>query len=60
MVDFLECLRFFFIMWVCVVFAGVSASSSSSTSSGVISVGHMGNYAYGSVTMEKSFRVSDR
>uniref|UniRef100_A0A2N9GW18 Homeobox domain-containing protein n=1 Tax=Fagus sylvatica TaxID=28930 RepID=A0A2N9GW18_FAGSY len=35
---------------------GVSASSSSSTSSGVISVGHMGNYAYGSVTMEKSFR----
>ena len=40
-------------MWVW--FAGVSASSSSS---GVISVGHMGNYGYGSVIMEKSFRVS--
>nr|POF19138.1 protein wuschel [Quercus suber] len=35
--------------------SGVSASSSSS---GVISVGHMGNYGYRSVTMEKSFRVS--
>nr|XP_023905918.1 protein WUSCHEL [Quercus suber] len=33
--------------------SGVSASSSSS---GVISVGHMGNYGYRSVTMEKSFR----
>nr|XP_023874797.1 protein WUSCHEL-like [Quercus suber]POE83069.1 protein wuschel [Quercus suber] len=33
--------------------SGVSASSSSS---GVISVGHMGNYGYGSVIMEKSFR----
>ncbi|KAM4117430.1 hypothetical protein ACB094_02G124100 [Castanea mollissima] len=33
--------------------SGISASS---LSSGVISVGHMGNHGYGSVTMEKSFR----
>ncbi|KAG2694208.1 hypothetical protein I3760_08G130900 [Carya illinoinensis] len=33
-----------------------SGFPASSSSSGVISVGQMGNYGYGSVTMEKSFR----
>ena len=38
-------------------FTGYAPSSPSST--GVLTVGQIGNYGYGSMTMEKSFRVSD-
>lgn len=44
-------------MWLCpYIYIGVSSTSSSSA--GMVTVGHMGNYGYGSVPMEKSFRVS--
>ena len=35
-----------------------SSSTASSTSPAVVAVGQVGSYGYGSVTMEKSFRVS--
>lgn len=43
-------------MAYCDSFAGYSTASSST---GVLTVGQIGNYGYGSMTMEKSFRVSD-
>ena len=38
------------------VYVGISSASSSSVE--MVTVGHMGNYGYGSAPMEKSFRVS--
>lgn len=41
----------------CINFVGYAPSSPPST--GVLTVGQIGHYGYGSMTMEKSFRVRD-
>ncbi|KAF1874960.1 hypothetical protein Lal_00007576 [Lupinus albus] len=35
---------------------GIGVSSTASSSAGIVTMGHMGNYGHGSVPMEKSFR----
>ncbi|KAE9596576.1 putative transcription factor homeobox-WOX family [Lupinus albus] len=39
-----------------ILFVGIGVSSTASSSAGIVTMGHMGNYGHGSVPMEKSFR----